>query len=280
MIIIFILFFLLILEEIFYRLNRGSSYRNIDLTGDSVEQSEREGTGRFTRLLSWIRVIQLLVFALLLAVTAALSGVRVMYTADGKLAGLLLLIQVVRILNRKIINQWAVLSVTVILQVLLLILLLPGGLTPETSLHTEAYESGWILSLISFIVLFLLSITIPFSVTYFLRLFAREGSSFFYFLPTLAYSEYWIRRMTRVSAHAAVFPFLFQVFLIVKYEFPPGTVILHSVIVFVLFLSTYLFRDRLKLHHPIAVFLVTAVWVINIVWIMANLAPVSSGWIA
>ncbi len=278
MIIIFILFFLLLLEEIFYRLSRGSSYRNIDLTVDSVD--ERAGTGRFTRLLSWIRVTQLLVFALLWAVTAALSGVRVMYTADGKLAGLLLLIQVVRILNRKIINQWAVLGVTMILQVLLLILLLPGGLTPETFIDTDTGESGWILSLVSFVLLFLLSITFPFSVTYFLRLFAREGSEFFYSLPTVAYSEYWIRRITRVSAHVAVFPFLFQVFLIVKYEYPPGTVILHTVILFVLIFSTYFFRNRSKLHHPVAVFLVSAVWVINIVWIMTDLTSVSSGWIA
>jgi hypothetical protein len=269
MIIILILFFLLILEEIFHRLNRGSSFMDIDLAGDSVEQVEKKGTGRFTRLLSWIRAVQLLVFGLLFTVIAALSGIRVLYTTVGQLAGLLLFIQVVRILNRKIINNWAVLGVTVILQVLLLILLIFTGITPRSDPLFAAHEIGWITSLVSFVLLFLLSITIPFTVTYFLRLFAKEGSGFYYFLPSLAYSEYWIRRLTRLAAGTALVSLLTFAFLIAEYGYPAGAAILQIVLVFLLFIAILLFKNKLRLHHPAGVLLVASSWIIN-----------SNGWIA
>jgi hypothetical protein len=280
MIVIFILFFLLILEEIFHRLNRGSSFMDVDLAGDSVEQVEKKGIGRFTRLLSWIRTMQLLVFGLLFAVIAALSGIRVLYTTAGQLAGLLLLIQIVRILNRKVINQWAVLGITVMLQVFLLILLIFTGIASELDPQSAAHETDWIVSLVSFVLLFLLSITIPFTITYYLRLFAKEGSGFYYFLPSLVYSEYWIKRLTRIAANTALVSLLILTFLIVKCEYPAGAAILQTVLVFLLFTTTSLFRNRLRLHHPSAVFLVAATWITNIVWVMANLTSVSNSWIA
>lgn len=280
MIVIFVLFLLLIIEEIFHRLNRGSSFMDIDLAGDSVEQVEKKGTGRFTRLLSWIRTVQLLVFGLLFAVIAAFSGIRVLYTAAGQLAGLLLLIQVVRILNRKVINHWAILGITVILQVLLLILLIFTGITPEADLQSAAHETDWIVSLASFVQLFLLSTAIPFTVTYYLRLFAKEGSGFYYFLPSLAYSEYWIRRLVRVASNTALGSLLILTFLIVKCEYPAGVAILQITLVFLLFTTTSLFKNKLRLHHPAAVFLVAATWTLNIVWILVNLTSVSNNWIA
>ena len=122
MIIVLILFFLLILEEILHRLNRGPSFMNVDLAGDSVEQVEQKGSGRITRLLSLMRIVQLFAFALLFSIIAARSGIKVIYTSSGQLAGLVLLIQGIRILHRKVINQWAVLGAAVVLQVLLLML--------------------------------------------------------------------------------------------------------------------------------------------------------------
>ncbi|MCD4774800.1 MAG: hypothetical protein K8S15_01975 [Candidatus Aegiribacteria sp.] len=280
MTVLIILFALFVLEEIFHRLNRGSSFMDVDLACESVEQVEKKGIGRFTRLLSWIRTVQLLVFCLLFAVIAALSGIRVLYTAAGQLAGLLLLIQVVRILNRKVINQWAVLGFTVTLQVFLLILLIFTGITPAPDLQYAAHDTDWVVSLVSFVLLFLLSITIPFTATYYLRLFAREGSGFYYFLPSLAYSEYWIRRLTRIAANTALVSLLILAFLIVKCEYPAGAAILHITLVFLLFTTTSLFRNRLRLHHPAAVSLVLAAWILNIVWVLANLTSVSSNWIA
>ena len=280
MIIILILIFLLILEEILHRLNRGSSFMNVDLAGDSVEQVEQKGAGSITKLLAWMRIVQLFVFALLFTVIAALSGVRVMYTASGQLAGLVLLIQVVRILHRKVINQWAVLGVTVTLQVLLLVLLLISSITPGNSIQVSTHEAGWIVSLMSFIVLFLLSVTMSFTGTFYLRLLSREGSGFYYFMPSLAYSEYWIRRLTRIAANIALLTLLMFVYLIINYGYPAGTSILHIVLVLLLITALSLFKSRLKLYHPVAVFLVFTAWVLNIGWLLANFSLLSSGWIA
>ena len=279
MIIVLILFFLLILEEILHRLNRGSSFMNVDLAGDSVEQVEQKGSGRITRLLSLMRVMQLFVFALLFSVIAARSGIKVIYTSSGQLAGLVLLIQGIRILHRKVINQWAVLGTAVVLQVLLLILLLISGITPDNSVQVTAHDSSWLVSLMSFIVLFLLSVTMSFTGTFFLRLLSREGSGFYYFMPSLAYSEYWIKRLTRITANSALATLLMFLFLIINYGYPASTSILQIVLVLLLLTAISLFRSRLKLYHPAAVFLVVAAWVFNIVWLMANLSSLSSNWI-
>ncbi len=279
MIIVLTLFFLLVLEEILHRLNRGPSFMNVDLAGDSVEQVEQKGRGRITRLLSLIRIVQLFVFALLFSFIAARSGIKVIYTSSGQLAGLVLLIQGIRILHRKVINQWAVLGAAVILQSLLLLLLLISGITPGDSTQITAYEASWIVSLMSFTVLFLLSITMSFAGTFYLRLLSREGSGFYYFMPSLAYSEYWIKRLTRVTANSALVTLLMFVFLIINYGYPAGTSILQIVLVLFLLIAISLFRSRLKLYHPTAVFLVIAAWVFNIVWLLADLSSRSSGWL-
>ncbi|MCK5117690.1 MAG: hypothetical protein KAR44_13925 [Candidatus Aegiribacteria sp.] len=279
MIIVLTLFFLLILEEILHRLNRGSSFMNVDLAGDSVEQVEQKGRSRITRLLSLIRIVQLFVFALLFSVIAARSGIRVIYTSSGQLAGLVLLIQGIRILHRKVINQWAVLGAAVILQALLLLLLLISGLTPGDSTQITAYDASWIVSLMSFTVLFLLSVTMSFAGTFYLRLLSREGSGFYYFMPSLAYSEYWIKRLTRVTANGALATLLMFVFLIINYGYPAGPSILQIVLVLFLLIALSLFRSSLKLYHPTAIFLVIAAWVFNIVWLLADLSSRSSGWL-
>ena len=279
MIIVFILFFLLILEEILHRLNRGPSFMNVDLAGDSVENVEQKGKSSTTKILSLLRILQLLVFALLFSFIAARAGVKVIQTSSGQLTGLVLLIQVTRILNRKVINHWAVLGAAVILQVLLLVLLLISGITPDNSIAVTAHEAGWVISLMSFIVLFLLSATMSFTGTFFLRLLSREGSGFYYFLPSLAYSEYWIKRLTRISANSALITLLVLMFRIVNSGYPAGISILQIVLVLFLLTATSLFRNRLKLYHPAAVFLVAAAWLFNIIWLLLDITSLSSGWL-
>lgn len=279
MIIVLILLFLLILEEILHRLNRGPSFMNVDLAGDSVEKVEQKGKNSTTRILALIRILQLLVFALLFSIIAALSGVKVIQTPSGQLAGLVLLIQVARILNRKVINQWAVLGAAVILQVFLLVLLMISGIGPDNSVAVTAHEAGWIVSLMSFIVLFLLSATMSFTGTFSLRLLSREGSGFYYFMPSLAYSEYWIRRLTRITAKSAMATLLMFVFLVINYDYPAGASILQIVLVLILLAAISLFRSRLKLYHPAAVLLVASAWLFNLIWLLADLSSLSSSWL-
>ncbi|MBD3277633.1 MAG: hypothetical protein GF388_04975 [Candidatus Aegiribacteria sp.] len=269
MVIVFLLLIMLVLEEILHRLNRGASFMDVDLAANSVEQVEGSEQKGLTRFLSWLRIVQLFTFGVLLAFIAASAGVRLLATAPGQLAGLLLLIQVVRILNRKVINQWSVLGMTVVLQVLLLLLLLFTG-TGVGGFYTETVHGNWLVSLTSFFVLFLLTVTMPFTGTYFFRLLAREGSGFYYFLPSLAYSEYWIRRFTRVASMAALVSMLLVLYYFLNSIFPVNETACHVLIVLILFTASYLFRNRLKLHHPRSILLVLLAWIIRIAWLLGG----------
>lgn len=268
-VIVFLLLFMLVLEEILHRLNRGASFMDVDLASNSVEQVEGSEQKGLTKFLSWVRTVQLFAFGVLLAFIAASTGVRLLATAPGQLAGLLLMIQVVRILNRKVINQWSVLGMTVVLQVTLLLILLFTG-KGVSGFYTEVVHGNWLVSLTSFLVLFLLTVTMPFTGTYFFRLLSREGSGFYYFLPSLAYSEYWIRRFTRVAAIAALASMLLVVYYFLNSSFPVNETACHIVIVLILFTASYLFGNRLKLHHPWAILLVLLAWLIRMVWLLGG----------
>lgn len=272
-------FFLLILEELCHRLNKASFFMDIDLIEDSFDRLENGNPSRITRLLVWIRIGQLLVFGVLFALIAALSGMKVLYSTPGQLAGLILLIQVVRIANRRIIRQWAVLGSAVILQVILLILLILTGLTAVNAHESAFYQTDWILSSVSFLVLLMLSLSLPLVCTYFLRLFAREGSNLYYFFPSLAYSEYWIRRIIRTTVWIALATFLFHLFLIFQSGNQTGPAILHLLLTILLFTSVFLFRNRHRLHHPVAFALILVAWIVNISWLLAGFASTSRNWI-
>ncbi len=268
MILIPIILGLLVIEEIIHRLNRGSFLMKIDLAGASVEKDEAADRGGMARLLSWIRVIQLVLFGILFAFVAASTGVRLMYTPAGQLACLLLLIQIMRILNRKVINQWAVLGVTVVLQGLLLVLLLITGISPAS--NSPYIRGEWLMSMASFVVLFLLTVTIPFASTYYLRYLSREGSSFYYFLPPLIYSEYWIRRFTRITAGVAMAVLLMLVILTISYQYPLVPSLVHMFTVMVLLTAVTLFRNGSKMHHPSAISLVVLVWLVRLLWLLSE----------
>lgn len=272
-------FFLLILEELCHKFNKVSPSMDIDLIEDSFDRLSNGNPSRITRLLVWIRIGQLLAFGVLFALIAALSGMKVLYTTPGQLAGLILLIQVVRIANRRIIKQWSVLGSAVFLQVILLILLIFTGLTAEYAHESAFYQTDWILSSFSFLVLFMLSLSFPLICTYFFRLFAREGSNLYYFFPPLAYSEYWMRRIIRATVWIALAAFLFHLFLIFQSGNQTGPAILHLLLTILLFTSVFLFRNRRRLHHPVAFSLILVAWIVNISWLLAGLTTASRNWI-
>lgn len=279
MILIFVLLGMLILEELLYRLDRGFFLAGEDIAGESaqnVEEGERSG---MAQLLSWMRMLQLFLFGVLFAIAAAYAGFRLIYTPAGQLSALLLLTQVVRILNRKVINKWSVLGATVIVQCLLLFLLLLTGLVPGGPLVSSDVPGRWMLSFASFAVLFLLTVTVPFTGTYYLRLAAREGSGSYRLLPTLVYSEYWIRRLTRVTAGVALGVVLLLAFLVVGYGYPMIPSLIHMATVMLLLTALSLFRNGSKLHHPVAVTLVLLTWAARIGWLVLEASPAGDGWI-
>lgn len=279
LILILILLGLLVLEELLYRYDRGFFLAGDDTAGESVQDVEEGRRSRMTQLLSWMRMLQLFLFGVLLAIAAAYAGFRVIYTPAGQLSALLLLTQVVRILNRKVINQWAVLGATVIVQCLLLFLLLLIGLTPGAPRALAEVPGRWLLSFTSFAVLFLLTVTVPFTGTYYMRLFAREGSAAYYLLPTLVHSEYWIKRLTGVTAWLALGALLLLAFLVAGYGYPMVPSLIHMATVLMLLPALFLFRDSSKLHHPVAVTLVLLTWTIRIGWLVLEATPAGDGWI-
>lgn len=279
MILIFVLLGLLGLEEILYRIDRGFFLAGREMTGKSVLNVEEGERSRMTQLLSWMRLLQLFLFGVLFTVTAAYAGFRLIYTPAGQISALLLLTQVVRILNRKVINRWAVLGATVIVQCLLLFLLLVTGLVPGVPRTFAEVPGRWVLSFTSFAVLFLLTVTVPFTGTYYLRLFSREGSGSYYLLPTLIYSEYWIRRLTRVTVGFALGVLLLLAFLVVGYGYPMVPSLIHMATVLLLLPALSMFRDRSKLHHPVAVTLVLLTWTARIGWLVLEASPAGDGWI-
>ncbi len=272
-------FLLLIVEELCHRLNKAIPLMDIDLNDDSFDRLSNGNPSRISRLLVWIRIGQLLVFGVLFALIAALSGMKVLYTTPGQLAGLILLIQVVRIANRRIIKQWAVLGSAVFLQVILLILLILTGSTTVNAHESAFYQTDWVLSSLSFIVLFMLSLSFPLVCTYFVRLFAREGSNLYYFFPPLTFSEYWIRRINRITVLIALAALLLHLFLVFQSDNQAGPAILHLILTILLSTSVFMFRNKRKLHHPAAFALIIIAWIVNISWLLAGLTAASKNWI-
>ncbi|OPL17638.1 MAG: hypothetical protein AVO35_09425 [Candidatus Aegiribacteria sp. MLS_C] len=266
---VIVLLGLLLVEELIYRLSRGKVSLSVDLAGDTVEGTEKAG-GNLLRVMSWARFVQLLVFGLLLVLAASSTGVQLLNTPAGQLSGLLLLTQVVRIVNRKIINQWSVLGMTVVLQVLMLLLMLITGADPTVPEGSGVFPGRWMISMVSFSVFFLLTVTVPFCATYFLRLLSREDGSFFYFLPSLVYSEYWIRRLTRFTAALALALFLSLSVLVAGYGYPLLPAMMNLLTVLLLLSSLAVFRDRMMLHHTPAVALVSIAWLLRLVRLLVD----------
>lgn len=278
MIVLAVSLFLLVLEELLHRLNRGPSFIEFDLDGDDKDQIAEQKPWRITRFLSWLRIWQLLVFGVLFAIIAASSGMKVLSTTPGQIAALVLLIQVARIVNRKVIRQWAVLGGVVVLQVILLIVLGLKGLDAGGALESQVHQMDWFISVLSFLVTFLISLSIPFTGTFLLRLASREGSGFYYSQPPLAYSEYWVRRIASKAARMNLFFLLFHIFLIIKAGYPAGPLLLQIGLGLFLYLALLDFRKTTRLYHSLGVALISAAWSFNILWLVADLNTVSRGW--
>jgi hypothetical protein len=127
--------------------------------------------------------------------------------------------------------------------------------------------------------MFMLTVTAPFAITYYMRMMAREGSGFYYFMPPLIYSEYWIRRLTRFTANLALIVFIVITYMAISSGFPPFSALAQLLTVLALFPALTLFRDRMKLHHPAAVSLVLLAWLLRLGWILLEAFSPGNGWV-
>jgi len=270
---------LLALEEALYRLRRGSPDRKADLAG-SWTDAPGSSIGRPALIMRWVRIAQLVSFSIIFAIVATSTGFGILLTVSGQLAGLLLLLQMARILTRKVINQYAVLLAATILQALLLVLLIIVGLNAGGQLIPSDRSMDWLMSALAFSVLFQLSVAFSFSCTYSIRCFSTESSSLYESMPPLAFSEYWTRRLVRTAACTSVLTMFLQSLLFVFTGYPIGSVILQVILVSILITALYGFRDRTKLHHPVAMTLTILAWVLSMVWVLAGYSATSAIWFA
>jgi hypothetical protein len=271
-------FLLLALEELFFKLNSQPVTGCIDPRTHSIDHEDTVRSKRVTLLLRWMRMVQLAVLAVIFAMVAASSGFVILFTTSGQLAGLILLLQLARILTRKVVDQWSVLRAVVIMQAVLLVLLAAYGLGSAGAKVPPYRTMDWLMTSLTFFGLFLLSISVAFCSTYFMRLISREGSPIYYSLPPLAFSEYWIRRMIRAASAVTALTLFLHAPLFLLAGYPPGSMILQCSLLAVMLPSLLLFQDRKRLHHPTAVILISLGWVLNMVWTLAGFTASSGNW--
>jgi len=268
---------LLALEEFLYRLHRGSPNREVDLAGSWTDIPE-EGISRPALIMRWVRMAQLICFGVIFAIAATSAGFGILLTVSGQLSGLLLLLQIARILTRKVVNKYAVLFAAVILQLFLLLLLVIYGLNAGGQLIPSDRSMDWLMSALAFTVLFQLSVAFSFSCTYIMRYFSTESSPLYYSMPPLAFSEYWSRRLVRTAAITSVLTMLLQALLFAFTGYPLGSIILQILLVGILITALHRFSDKKRLHHPTAITLTILAWLLNMVWVLAGYSATSANW--
>jgi hypothetical protein len=131
------------------------------------------------------------------AVAANLTGHRVLVDRLGQVCALIILLQLVRIVGRKVIDRWIVLTILAAEQaVLLLIVIFLGPVTPEGA---EVVGLEWLGGAAAILATAALSISFAFALSFLIKLKIPERSGLFYELPPLVVAESWIRRLSSAS---------------------------------------------------------------------------------
>ena len=180
-----------ILEEVFHqKLGKLGRLSHIPTNYDPIKSN-------FDRF-DLLRILELLFLGLLLSTNAGNPG-----SGHGQLTLILVGLQIARLFGRRVLSRWSVLGV---LQGIELILLLSFIFLPMKS------SSGvLLLSPLSLLALLggvsygiLISISTAFSISYGIRLFARESSNLYETFPPLAGSESWSFKFSKFSLFSGV----------------------------------------------------------------------------
>lgn len=270
---------LLGLEELSYKLNSQPVIGYIDPRSLSMDHGEISRSRRVILLLRWTRMAQLAALGVVFAMVAASSELHTFYTRSGQLAGLALLLQLVRMVSGKVVDQWSVLRVVASMQAVVLIVLALVGPGSVIDGEIPFNSVDWLMSLMAFLELFILSVSLAFCCTYFLRLASREGSSLYYSLPPLAFSEYWVCRLLRVAAVMATIALLAHSLLFTLAGYPLGPTPLQALLLGIMLTAMTRLRDADRLHHPVAMILTSLAWVLNIAFTLAGLTEASRNWL-
>lgn len=107
-----------LLEELFLRTSRLRLLDDPDRTGDGLNPSLRGRIEVFRRRYRFIRVTQFVVFGLLWVLAAETTEGAVTVSPLGQLTTALLLLQVIRVLDRRVVKSWPLLTITALQQTL------------------------------------------------------------------------------------------------------------------------------------------------------------------
>lgn len=175
------------IEELIYRRMK----RRNALPSSPMEGGEGRRT---TDTLDVLRLVELLLIALLLSTPAGNPAL-----AQGQMAMILAGLQLARLFGRRILAAWSVLGVLQLIEavLLLLFLLLP---LPENSVQRADLTPRAFLALAGGVLYtVMVMVCASFSISYWVKYFAKEHSLPFTAFPPLAESEAWAVRTSRKS---------------------------------------------------------------------------------
>lgn len=252
-------FALLILEEIILRRNNPLA-NQLEIVDSSKDPEYYLKIKRNTRIQKSIRLTELVFIVALVLLVTSTRSMNIFLTKAGQISGLLLLLQIGRIMSRRVVNDRIVLTTATAFQFFLFIplfFLWDGELAESIKGNSRA------MSFFLFAALFFLTLCIPFIITYFAKLFSKDHSKVFYSTPPLIFSEKWVRRILPVTIFiACVRTLLVCIFLIVG-DYAIEGLVIPGTTLFLLILVWILFRNKQLLHHPAAMSLIAFAWFIN-----------------
>ena len=203
-----------------------------------------------------VRMVQLFLTMAIFAVAAGATGHRILVDRLGQVCALVLLLQLVRIVGRKVIDRWVVLTILGIEQACLLLAV--PFLNPVTPEQAEVVGLQWLGGASAVLATAALSISFAFALSFLIKLKIPERSGLFYELPPLVVAESWARRLSLLST--VIFMISFASFLAAAIGHSTDN--LAAVVVggiSALLLGSRLASRRSAAHHPgLAVMLVLA----------------------
>lgn len=236
-----------LLEEIFLRTSRLRFLDDPDRTGDGLTPSLQGRIEVFRRRYRSIRVIQFVVFGLLWVLVADATGGAVTVSPLGQLTTALLLLQFIRVLGRRVVKSWPLLTVTALqqtLQAFLVMVMAAAGYGAAGGGGARAALSG--LSVVAAAVASALSFSS--SAVYFGRISPRGARLFGEELPPLAASEAIGRRA--LSAASLLLAASLAADAASGNGFPGIADAVSAAVLAVSTISLALCLDRGRVHHP------------------------------
>ncbi len=236
-----------LLEELFLRTSRLRLLDDPDRTGDGLTPSLRGRIEVFRRRYRSIRVVQFVVFGLLWALVAEATEGAVTVSPLGQLTTALLLLQFIRVLGRRVVKSWPLLTVTALqqtLQAFLVMVMAAAGYGAAGGGGTAALVSGF--SVVAATVASALSFSS--SAVYLGRMSSRGARLFGEEPPPLAASEAIGRRAlaaTSIFLAASVAAGALS-----EAGFPRAADVAAAALLAISTVSLALCLDRGRVHHP------------------------------